>query len=76
MNFSDTYQLRYGVQPTYHAAFAAAMGLPWEDSSLSFFLSLSLSQDRFATPNPQVCRFYFLNLGQKEKSLLRKPDSP
>ena len=27
-------------------------------------------QDHFATPNPQVCWF------QKEKSLLRKPDSP
>ena len=37
---------------------------------------LRRSQDRFSTPNPQVCPFYFLNLGQKEKSLLRKPDSP
>ena len=34
------------------------------------------SQDHFFTPNPQICRFYFLNLAQKEKSLLRKPDSP
>ena len=32
-------------------------------------------QDRFSTPNPQVCCFYFRNLVQKEKSLLRKPDS-
>ena len=27
-------------------------------------------------PNPQVCWSYFSNLVQKEKSLLRKPDSP
>ena len=32
-------------------------------------------QDNFATPNPQVCPFYFLSR-QKEKSSLRKPDSP
>ena len=30
----------------------------------------------FSTPNLQVCRFYFLNLAQKEKPLLRKPDPP
>ena len=29
-------------------------------------------QDPFSTPNPQVCWFYFMNLVQKEKSLLRK----
>ena len=33
-------------------------------------------QDHFSTPNPQVWCFYFLSLGQKEKSSLRKPDSP
>ena len=33
-------------------------------------------QAPFSTPNPQVCRFYFLNLVQKEKFLLRKPDPP
>ena len=30
----------------------------------------------FSTPNPQVCCFYFWNLVQKEKSLLRKPGFP
>ena len=35
----------------------------------------TISQDHFSTPN-QVCWFYLLNLAQKEKSLLRKPDCP
>ena len=41
-------------------------------------LSESFSLDRYWSidPNPQVCWFYFLNLAQKEKFLLRKPDSP
>ena len=34
------------------------------------------NQDHFSTPNPQVCCFYFWNLVQKEKSLLRKPGFP
>ena len=33
------------------------------------------AQDHFSTPNPQVHRFYSPNLGQKEKALLRIPDS-
>ena len=36
----------------------------------------SIFQDHFSTPDPQVCRFYFLNLAQKEKSLLRKTRFP
>ena len=33
-------------------------------------------QDHFSTSLPQICLFYFLNLGQKGDSFLRKPDSP
>ena len=35
-----------------------------------------LTSGSFSAPNLQVCRFYFLNLAQKEKPLLRKPDPP
>ena len=35
-----------------------------------------ITAQQYATPNLQVCRFCFLSLVQKEKCLLRKPDSP
>ena len=51
-------------------------GLLGRKGTLTSSVRVCLYQDHFSTPNPQVCCFYFVSLAQKEKFLLRKPDSP
>ena len=70
------------MHTTFYSAEQTAMRTKWfkhiaiETVQEHLLKEVADRQDHFSTPNPQVCWFYFLNLGQKEKSLLRKPDSP
>ena len=81
---------KMGSGVTFGGSLLGHFGVGLPESLLGHFNSLCVSVElgarplhntsfysgSFSTRNPQVCWFYFLNLAQKEKSLLRKPDSP